>query len=308
MLRYSDHQTVRFLTVRDPTVRVLKLIRGEVDILQGDLPPEMTRWLSQQPAIRVETKEGNTFAYVGFNLEDPVTSRLEIRKAIAHAIDRDAIIEYVMGRAARKAGALLPPAHWSGHPGLNGYVYDPDAARRLLREAGYGDANPLQLTYKTSNDPFRLRLATIIQYQLKAAGIHVNIRSYDWGTFYGDIKAGRFQMYSLSWVGLKMPDIFRYLFHSSAVPPDGANRGRFKDARVDALIEAAEATPDLEQQAGLYRDLQAYLLEQLPYVPLWYEDTILVTRADISGYALAADGNYDGLMTVTRVQEKDGSH
>ena len=306
--RLQDHQTIRFLTVRDPTVRVLKLIRGEVDLLQGDLPPEMTRWLSQQPAIRVETKEGNTFAYIGFNLEDPVTSRLQIRKAIAHAIDRDAIIEYVMGRAARKAGALLPPAHWSGHPGLSGYLYDLDAARRLLREAGYGDANPLQLIYKTSNDPFRLRLATIIQDQLKAAGIHVTIRSYDWGTFYGDIKSGRFQMYSLSWVGLKMPDIFRYLFHSSAVPPDGANRGRFKDARADALIEAAEATPDLERQAGLYRDLQAWLLEQLPYVPLWYEDTILVTRADISGYALAADGNYDGLMTVIRVQEKDGSH
>ena len=166
----------------------------------------------------------------------------------------------------------------------------------------------MQLTYKPSSKTFRLRLATIIQDQLKAAGIHVNIRSYDWGTFYGDIKAGRFQMYSLSCVGLKMPDIFRYLFHSSAVPPDGANRGRFKDARVDALIEAAEATPDLEQQAGLYRDLQAYLLGQLPYVPLWYEGSILVTRADISGYALAADGNYDGLMTVTRVQEKDGSH
>ena len=71
----------------------------------------------------------------------------------------------------------------------------------------------------------------------------MEIRSYDWGTFYADIKAGRFQVFSLSWVGLKMPDIFRYVFHSSSVPPNGANRGRFDNVEVDALIETAEFEP-----------------------------------------------------------------
>jgi peptide/nickel transport system substrate-binding protein len=207
-----------------------------------------------------------------------------------------------MGKAARKAGAMLPPDHWSGHRELNGYPYDPVTARKLLREAGYDKNNPLRLTYKTSNNPFRLRLATIIQDQLKSAGIHLDIRSYDWGTFYGDIKNGRFQLYSLSWVGLKMPDVFRYAFHSSAVPPHGANRGRFISTRADALIEAAERSSDLEQQAALYRDLQGYLHEQLPYVPLWYEDNVLAVRDGISGYSLAADGNYDSLQSTNRVQ------
>ena len=300
--RLSDHQSIRFLTVKDSTVRVLKLIRGEVDILQGDLPPEMTRWLAQQQEVKVEKARGNTFTYIGFNLEDPIISKLKVRKAIAHSIDRGSIIKFVMGQAAREAGALLPPDHWSGHGELHGYPYDPDRARELLREAGYGDDKPLHLTYKTSNNPFRLRLATIIQDQLKTVGIHIDIRSYDWGTFYGDIKTGRFQMYSLSWVGLKMPDIFRYIFHSSAVPPHGANRGRFINTKVDELIEAAEMTPDLGRQAGLYRELQEHLHEQLPYVPLWYEDNILAIRHDISGYSLAADGNYDGLMTIKRIQ------
>ena len=107
-------------------------------------------------------------------------------------------------------------------------------------------------------------------------------------------------MYSLSWVGLKIPDIFRYAFHSTSLPPNGANRGRFKDATADAMIEAAESKQDLNEQARLYQDLQVYLHEQLPYIPLWYEDNILVTAKDISGYTLASDGNYDGLLTVKR--------
>jgi peptide/nickel transport system substrate-binding protein len=82
-----------------------------------------------------------------------------------------------------------------------------------------------RIVYTTSTDPFRLRLATIIQHQLSAAGFEVELRSYDWGTFYGDIRAGRFQMYSLMWVGIKLPEIFRYAFHSESRPPVGANRG-----------------------------------------------------------------------------------
>jgi peptide/nickel transport system substrate-binding protein len=158
----------------------------------------------------------------------------------------------------------------------------------------------LRLTYKTSSDPFRLRIATIVQQQLADVGITVDIQSYDWGTFYSDIKSGRFQMYSLAWVGVKVPDIFRYAFHSESLPPQGANRGRLNDARVDAMIEQAMAAQDLSQQAQGYARLQAYLLEQLPYVPLWYEDQFYALRKEIEGYELAADGNYDALVNVHR--------
>ncbi len=296
--RLSDNQLLKFITVKDPTVRILKLLRGELDILQGDIPREMISWLEGQDKTHIEKARGDTFTYMGFNMADPVTSQLPIRRAIAYAINRDEIIEHVMGNTARQAGAMLPPEHWSGNAELSGVEFDPEEAKRLLKTAGYDESNPLKITYKTSNNPFRVRLATIIQYQLKQVGVHLDVRSYDWGTFYGDIKAGRFQMYSLSWVGLKIPDIFRYAFHSTSIPPNGANRGRFKDAKADAIIEAAENKQDLNEQAKLYQDLQAYLLEQLPYIPLWYEDNILVTSKDISGYALATDGNYDGLLTV----------
>ncbi len=298
--RQNDNQLLNFITVKDPTVRILKLLRDELDIIQGDIPREILSWLEKQDKSHIEKARGDTFTYMGFNMADPVTSQLPVRQAIAHAIDRAEIIEHMMGNTARLAGAMLPPEHWSGNAELSGVAFDPEEAKRLLKVAGFDENHPLEIVYKTSNNPFRVRLATIIQYQLKQVGIQVEVRSYDWGTFYGDIKAGRFQMYSLSWVGLKIPDIFRYVFHSTSLPPNGANRGRFKDAIADAMIEAAESKQDLTEQAKLYQDLQAYLHEQLPYIPLWYEDNILVTSKDISGYALASDGNYDGLLTVKR--------
>ena len=297
--RVRDGQRLVFEQVHDPTMRVLKLLRGEVDLLQNDLPPELLAWLDERPDIHVTRRPGSNFSYLGFQMEDAATARPEVRRAVALAIDRDAIIRYLFRGAARKASALLPPEHWAGAR-LPPIGRDLPRARRLLARAGYDATRPLRLVYKTSSDPFRVRLATILQQQLGEAGIRVTVRSYDWGTFFGDIKAGRFQLYSLSWVGIKSPDIFRYAFHSGSLPPNGANRGRFRDAEVDRLIEAAQAEDDMARQADLYRRLQRRLLDLLPYVPLWFEDQYAATRAGIDGYRLAADGNYDALAEVAR--------
>ncbi len=298
LLRKRDQQPISFIRVSDATVRILKLLRGEVDMLQNDLSPELVQYLDHKKGVTVTRARGSNFTYLGFNLADDVAGQLDVRRAIALAIDRNKIIRYVMGNSARPASALLPPKHWAGNPDLPITQYDPDAARTLLAKHGYSLKHPLNITYKTSTNAFRLRLATVVQSQLKAVGINVDLRSYDWGTFYGDIKTGNFQMFSLSWVGIKTPDIFRYVFHSKSVPPNGANRGRFRDDEVDNLIDVAGSAPTLTLQAAAYRLLQKRLLETLPYVPLWFEDHVFVSRKGISGYSLGLDGNFDGLKTV----------
>ncbi len=297
--RRKDKQLVKFIHVPNPTVRVLKLMRGEIDMLQNDLPPELINFLGEKPDIKIQKQKGTNFAYLGFNLEDKTSGDIEIRKAIAHGIDRAEIIQYVFAQSARKANALLPPDHWAGNNSLVEYEYNPEKAQQILRNAGY-EKDSITLIYKTSNDPFRIRVATILQAQLAKIGIQVEIMSFDWGTFYGDIKKGRFQLYSLAWIGIKTPDIFRYAFHSAAIPPNGANRGRFNDSEVDKLIELAEKQTSYEEQANYYRQLQAELLAKLPYVPLWYEDHFFISYNNITNYTLPADGNYDGLLTVKK--------
>lgn len=305
--RRRDAQRLRLMQVKNPTVRALKILRGEIDLLQNHLSPELLDYLKSQSQGKAFEMPGSNFTYIGLNLQDPALSDLRVRQAIAHAIDRQAIIQQVMRGAAREAESLFPPEHWAGHSALAPYDFDPNRSRSLLEAAGYGPANPLRLVYKTSSDPFRIRLATIMQSQLKAVGIEVDLRSYDWGTFFGDIKAGNFQLYSLSWVGLRTPDSFRYIFASDAVPPSGANRGRYASEQVDALIAQAEQAPNLPQQAHYYRQIAEQLHADLPYVPLWYEDQYAIQGPRVMGYTLSPDGNYDGLLSM-RLQESGEDH
>jgi peptide/nickel transport system substrate-binding protein len=300
--RRRDGQLFRFLHVADPTVRVLKLLRGEVDMLQNDLPPELIRHIADKDTLHLQTRPGTNFTYLGFNLGDAVTGQAKLRQAIAMAINRKAIIQHLFAERARPAASILPPEHWAGFEQASGVDFDPAGARRLLAELGYSTATPVNITYKTSTDPVRLRIATVIRQQLAEVGIDVEIRSYDWGTFFADIKAGNFQMYSLSWVGVRSPDIFEYVFHSRSVPPAGANRGRYKSLRADSLIDAAIGAANDIEMTGLWQELQAHLLDDLPYVPLWYEHQVYVSRGGVTAYQLSADGNYDGLNTVDRVK------
>jgi peptide/nickel transport system substrate-binding protein len=170
---------------------------------------------------------------------------------------------------------------------LQAYEYNPTLSKQLLQEAGM--QLPLKITYKTSTDPQRVRLATIMQAQMREAGIELEIKSLDWGTFFEDVKQGDFQLFGLTWVGINTPDIYVKAFASESVPPQGFNRGRFADAQLDALLAKQD-----------WKAATSYIHQQLPYVPLWYEGQFAATRNDIQAYAPKADGNWDDLAQVTR--------
>ncbi len=285
--RLSDGQVVSFTEVKDPTVRVLKLLRGEADLIQGDLPPELVRYLKTKSNIEVLEGVGANFSYLGLNMQDPILKQHNVRLALAHGIDRKAIIQHAMVGGTRQAGAILPPEHWAGNAQLKAYDYDPEKSKQLLLKAGI--KLPLKLVYKTSTDAQRVRLATILQAQMRVAGIDLEIQSLDWGTFFQDVKQGNFQLYGLTWVGIKTPEIYSKAFGSSYFPPNGFNRGRYIDADLDALI-SKEDWPAATQR----------IHEQLPYIPLWYEGQFAAMQNNMNNYAPKADGNWDDLATITR--------
>ncbi|KOR29401.1 peptide ABC transporter substrate-binding protein, partial [Achromatium sp. WMS2] len=304
LIRNRDQHTLDFIEVRDPSVRVMKILRGEINILQNDLSPELFRFLRNHSQIHIQELASSNFTYLGIQMQDPDLSQIAIRQAIAHAIDRQAIIHYLLADSGQIAQSLLPPQHWAGATDLPQLLYDKNLALKLLSEHGYSPAHPLNLSYKTTTDPFRLRLATVIQAQLKEVGINIQIQSLDWGTFYGDIKNGRFQLYSLSWIGVKTPDHFRAILHSTSIPPKGANRGRYNNPEVDRLLDQAEQLPDLTSQAQVYKKLQHLLLQDLPYIPLWYENIISVTSNAIRDYQPALDGNFYSLSKAYNIHDK----
>lgn len=284
--RVSDGQVISLQEVKDPTVRVLKLLRGEADLIQGDLPPELVKYLQTKPEINVKTSVGANFSYLGLNMRDPLLQNLKVRQAIAYAIDRQAMIDKVMVDKTRVAGAILPPEHFAGNASLTPYDYNPVLARQLLQETGI--KLPLKLVYKTSTDAQRVRFATILQAQMAAAGIDLEIHSLDWGTFFEDVKQGNFQLFGLTWVGIKTPEIYAKAFGSQNFPPNGFNRGRYADAELDTLLKNED-----------WPAATARIHAQLPYIPLWYEGQFAAMKKNITDYAPKPDGNWDDLATIS---------
>jgi peptide/nickel transport system substrate-binding protein len=286
--RVKDGQIISLQEVKDPTVRVLKLLRGEADLIQGDLPPELVKHLQSKPEIIVKTSVGANFSYLGLNMQDAVLKNQKVRLAIAHAIDRQAIIDKVMVKNSRVAGAILPLEHYTNlGVSLPAYDYNPTLAKKLLQEADI--KLPLKLVYKTSTDAQRMRFATILQAQMRPAGIDLEIRSLDWGTFFADVKQGNFQLFGLTWVGIKTPEIYAKAFGSTNFPPNGFNRGRYADVELDKLL-ANEDWPAVTQR----------IHTQLPYIPLWYEGQFAAMQKNITNYSPKPDGNWDNLTTITR--------
>ncbi|HSR02310.1 MAG TPA: ABC transporter substrate-binding protein [Methylophilaceae bacterium] len=286
--RVNDEQLISLIEVKDPTVRALKLVRGETDIVQGDLPPEMLDYLRKKQNIQIKTEHGVNYSYLGLNMQDPLLRLLKVRQAIAYGIDRQAIIDKVMVDHTRLATAILPPEHYAGNPNLTDYTYEPQLARQLLREAAV--EMPLNLVYKTSTDPQRVRLATILQAQLAKIGIKIEIRSLDWGTFFDEVKNGQFQIYGLTWVGIKTPEIYAKTFGSENTPPKGFNRGRYVDEELDLMLAKQD-----------WSSATLRIHNQLPYIPLWYEGQVVVMHKEIQGYSPKPDGNWDDLASVTKV-------
>jgi peptide/nickel transport system substrate-binding protein len=277
----------------------LELLSGTIDLMENALSPDALERVGRDPRLAIESGEGNGYSYMGFNLSDPILKDLRVRRAIAHGIDREGILKSILRGTATLSTGVLSPGHWAYEPEVRLYPYSPKEAKRLLAEAGY--PLPLRLSYKTSQNELARRVAEAIQQQLSEAGIRIDLRTYEWGTFYADIKSGNFQLYTLSWVGVNDPNIYYTLFHSESLPPAGANRGRYIDPLIDRWLEEGRRTQDRSLRAEIYRKVQKRIAEELPYVSLWHPKNIVVRKRELEGFVLFPGGDLISLKQVRRV-------
>jgi len=286
--------------IPDATIRFLELKKGTIDLLPGSLPPEVMRLVESLPGMEVATIPSSNYTYLGFNLVDPILSDLRVRRAIAHAIDRQMMIRYLLGGQATVATGLLSPQHWAYESHVETFPFDPEKARRLLDAAGYPlrDGVRFRLTFKGTTNELVRTIAEAIQYQLSQVGIALEIRSYEWGTFYADIRSGNFQLYVLTWVGITDPDYYHYIFHSDSRPPQGANRGGYRNPEVDRLLLAGRQASDLTARKAAYGRIQKILAKEIPYVSLWHELRWAAYTARIRGFHLMPGGDFRPLKDI----------
>ncbi len=292
---------VRFAVVPDETTEALELRKGSGDIAINSLTPDTVLTLAREPNLSVDSGHGTRFAYLGFNLRDPILKDVRVRQAIAYALDRRPMIEYLWRGEAELARSVLPTQSWAYNGNVRVYDHDPEKAKQLLDAAGYPAINGVRfhITMKTSTDANTRLMVAVMQQQLREVGIALDIRSFESATFFSDVIHGAFQMYGLRWIGgNEDPDIFEYAFHSSKFPPNGANRGFYSNPKVDALIDKARREIDPNARKPLYAEVQRILAEDLPYIDLWYLDNVLVHTRRVRNLKLNAAGNYDFLRTA----------
>ena len=299
---------LRFKVVPDETMRGLELRNGSVDLVVNDLSPDLVHSLEQDKTLAVATGPGTDYAYIGFNLRDPLLKDARVRKAIALAVDTAGIISYLRRGLARPSSGIVPSMSWAYNEQVAPYPHDLDRARALLDEAGFPDpdgAGPkprFSLTLKTSTaEAYRLQ-ASVIQRDLAQAGIHLDVRSYEFATLMSDVVRGNVQLYTLQYVGVTDPDMLRRAFHSSQVPPVGFNRGHYANAQVDDLITRASQSLDDGERRDVYREVQRLVADDVPYVSLWAKTNVAVSRANLSGIALSPIADFSFLRHVRRVQ------
>jgi len=292
---------VRFAVVPDETTEALELRKGTGDAALNAITPDTVVALARDPNLEVEHAPGTRLAYLAFNLRDPILKDARVRQAIAYALDRGPMIEYLWRGLAQPARSVLPAQSWAYNGDVATYQHDPEKARQLLDAAGYQAVNGVRfhITMKTSTDPNTRLMVAVMQQQLREAEIALDIRSFEFATFFADVQHGAFQMYGLRWIGgNEDPDIFEYAFDSAKFPPNGANRGYYSNPKVDELIEKARREIDPKIRKPLYAVVQRILADEVPSINLWYLDNVLVHTRRVRNLKLNPAGNYDFLRTA----------
>jgi len=295
--------SVRFRVVPDAIVRALELRKGSADLEVGSLAPDMIPVLEKLPELAVTRHPGTNFTYLGFNVQDPALAHQEVRQALAFATDREALIRYLLHGQARVAAGILPPNHWAYESNVTQYTLETARAEQLLDAAGFPrqkNGTRLHLTLKTSTDEqFRL-IGAALQEQWRRVGIDLELRPLEFATLLSDAVKGNFQLNLLRWVGANNdPDIFEFVYSSKRFPPDGANRGHYRNPRIDALTDQIRVEMDREKRKALCSQAQKILADDLPYLPLWFTDVVSVHQRSLGDLPLSSSADFDFLSTLT---------
>ncbi len=288
--------------IPDATTRALELRKGSIDLILGPsaVPADYFRVLRNDPELKTLTRTGNNYAYIGFNLTDPLLKNRDVRQAISYAIEREQIMKSLFYGTATMATGLLPPHNWAYEGNVLMISYNRQTAMKLLDRAGLKDPDGdgpqmrFSLTLKTSTSEFRRIVATVVQRNLASVGIGLKIRSYEFGTYFSDINRGNFQMCMLMWVGESDPDIFDTAFSTTGA----RNRGKYSNSDVDRWIEMARVADSEQEQIRLYSLIQKRIAEDAPYVSLWYEPNICIMRKELQGMRLTPDSDFRVLKDV----------
>ncbi len=283
-----------FAITPDNSVRYQKLKAGECHVMPYPNPADLEA-MSKDPAINLMQKEGLNVGYLAYNTLMPPFDKPAVRKALSKAINKEAILEAVFQGAGKVAKNPIPPTIWSYNDAIVDDSYDPDAARKMLADAGVKDlttkiwAMPVQRPY----NPNARRMAELIQADWAKVGVKAEIVSYEWGEYLKRSKdKDRDGAVLLGWTGDNGdPDNFlAVLLGCDAV--GSANRAQWCNKEFEALIQKAKVVADPAERTKLYEQAQVVFKEQSPWTTIAHSIVFEPVRKEVVGYRIDPFGGH----------------
>ncbi|MGE5699371.1 MAG: peptide-binding protein [Deltaproteobacteria bacterium] len=272
--------------IPDQATMFLELKSGGVDSMNLT-PVQYTRQTETEEFRNSYNKYRYTafnYTYLGFRLSHPFFADRKVRRAIAHAINKKELVEGVLFGLGREAIGPYKPGTWVYNPDVPAFPYDPSRARALLAEAGWKQGadgtlekggKKFRFTVLTNaGNESRAKTAAILQQNLSAVGIAMEIRTVEWAAFINEfIDKRKFDAVILGWNVTPDPDQYD-IWSSRKTGPKELNFVGFSNAEVDRLLEEGRRTFDLEKRRKAYFRIQEILAEELPYVFLYVPDSL----------------------------------
>ncbi len=299
---YIDQVVYRIIP--DASTMFLELKAGNLDMMS--LTPQQylyqTTGAAWDTAWRKFKYLSFSYTYLGYNLKSPFFSDVRVRRALAQAVDKQAIVKgALLGLGVPTVGPYKPGT-WVYNDAIADYAYDPAKAKALLAEAGWQDRNGDGVLEDASGRPFaftiltnqgneqRVKTATIIQSQLAAIGIRVEIRTVEWASFLKEfVDKGNFDALILAWNITQDPDSFD-VWHSSRAVPGGLNFVGYRNPEVDALLDKGRHCLDQAERKTIYDAFQRILHDDQPYMFLYTPYALPILNANIQNVAAAPAG------------------
>lgn len=281
---FKGAPAIKFVEVRavpEENSRVIGLETGEID-MTADLSPESRKIVLDNPdKMTYKEKSGISVNYLGFATNRDIVKDRDVRRAIAMAINRDAIIDSIMMGTVEKANSFIAPAVFGYSKDSKVLDYNPEEAKKIIEEKGLVGA---KLKLGVSNSPVRMQMCEIIQAQLKEIGLEVSIESLEWGTFLAATAKGDLDMFSLGWGPSTYDGDYGFYpnFHSSQLGGAG-NRSQYVNPEMDILLDAAKKEVDQEVRKGLYAKIADIVYEDVPVLPVYYSNDTVAAINSVVG-------------------------
>jgi oligopeptide transport system substrate-binding protein len=278
----------------EPTVALLRLQQGEVDVLGDGIPPAQFLQVKDDPQYEGWIVEGGQLhtGYVTMNVKTPPFDNAQVRQAVNMAINKDRIVRIINNRAV-PANQPLPPSMPGYDTSYAGYAYDPEKAKALLAEAGYPDGFPIRFVASTGGggDVNRVEDAQWWQRDFAKIGVSVTIDVLDNSTFWDLMAAGMPNgtgFMDLGW-GESTAAWLDQVIAAGALPPGGFNAGHYDNPEIDKhLLAARSAATEEEMEAELHK-VQDIIGKDHAWLPTYTPVATFALAANVSGFVLAPE-------------------